>query len=313
MTRPAARFQLDSQEYAEAIQREAAYWEATAGGAIDTSVATWRDSALSAVTTGDLLERAIAVVLARGTRVLELASGGGGISMRLAREGCTCDGVDVAPGLIEGANQTAVERSRDEHWPGSARFIVGDLNRMTFPPDHYDVVLAHAALHHVQELDHLLGEVRKTLKPGGTLVCVDHMEPSRASLLLRYALLLILPTEVPYWRKPRHIVNRVMARVYRRFLPGRRAPAAFTLPPASPFEDVSGAEAISRIRSLFTVERCTTHLLFADVVAGHLRLGSPGRNVAMARRLRRLDDWLGRRFKLRGQTYFLVARKPMTS
>ena len=309
MTRAAARFQLGSQDNAEAIQREAAYWEATAGGAIDTSVATWRDPALSAVTTGVLLERAIAIVRSRGTRVLELASGGGAISMRLARLGCVCDGVDVAPGLIERATQTATERSREEHWPGSARFQVGDLNRMTFPPDLYDVVLAHAALHHVQELDHLLREVRHTLKPGGTLVCVDHMEPSRACLLLRYALLLILPTEVPYRRKPRHVVNRVMARVYRRFLPGRPAPAAFTLPPASPFEDVSGAEAISRIRCLFTVERASTHLLFADVVAGHLRLGSPGRNVAMARRLRRLDDWLTRRFKLRGQTYFLVARK----
>ncbi|MGH2410786.1 MAG: hypothetical protein ACRDGS_10515, partial [Chloroflexota bacterium] len=84
MTRSAARFQLDSPEYVEAIRGEAAYWEATAGGAIDTSVATWRDSALSAATTGDLLEKAIALVVARGTRVLELASGGGGISMRLA-------------------------------------------------------------------------------------------------------------------------------------------------------------------------------------------------------------------------------------
>jgi hypothetical protein len=92
-------------------------------------------------------------------------------------------------------------------------------------------------------------------------------------------------------------------------LPRRTTPSAFTLPPHSPFEDVTGSEAIQRIRDLFRIETCKTYLAFADVVAGHIRLGSRERELALARRLRRLDEWVIRHVRVRGQTYFLVARK----
>jgi ubiquinone/menaquinone biosynthesis C-methylase UbiE len=307
MAERAPKYELGSLQYFEAVQQEAAYWEGTASGEVDTSLAAWRDPALAEATTGDLL--ALDTVVARGRRVLEPACGGGSISMRLARRGCVCDGVDIAPGLVELARRVANELAVEEHWPGSARFFEGDLNIMTFTPQSYDVVLANAALHHVQELDHLLDALYAALRPGGTLICLDHIEPSRIGLLLRYVLLLLLPTEVSYLKKPRHIYNRAMARVYRRFRPGRPAPAAFALPASSPFEDVTGSEVVRKIRKRFVVERYDTHLLFADIVAGHLRLRTPARNIAMARRLRRLDDWLVRRLKLRGQTYYLVAHK----
>ena len=309
MAEATVRFEIGSPAYRQALLQEAAFWEGAASGSIDSSVATWRDPALSAATGGDLLARVERLALARGRRILELACGGGGLSMRLARQGCVCDGVDIAPGLVELGTRVAAGLREQEHWPGSVALHVGDLNRMTFAPESYDVVLACAALHHIQDLEHLLDAVHAALRPGGTLICLDHMEPSRAGLLLRYALLLLLPTEVPYRRKPAHLYNRAMARLYGRFRPGTPAPAAFTLPPAAPFEDVSGSEVLPLIRRRFVVERYRTYLLFAYIVAGHLRLGTPARNVAMARQLRRLDDWLLRRLRLRGQTYFLVARK----
>ncbi|MGH2386591.1 MAG: class I SAM-dependent methyltransferase [Chloroflexota bacterium] len=303
--------EIGSPAYLAAVRREAAFWEDVASGVVDLSVAAWRDSALSDATTGDLVKRALDLTVRRGPRVLELACGGGGISMLLAGRGCHCDGIDLSPGLIERGRRTAEERAAQEQWPGSVRLMTGDLNRIELEPEHYDVVLANAALHHVLDLDHLLNEVHAALKPGGTLICLDHMEPSRPGLLLRYALLLILPTEIPYHRKPLHVFNRLMARVYRRFLPKRPAPAAFTLPDHSPFEDVSGSEAGTVIRRLFTVETYRTYLAFADIVSGHLRLGSRRREAAMARRLRAIDDALIRGLGLRGQTYYLVARKPM--
>lgn len=302
--------EIGSPAYLAAVRQEAAFWEDVASGAVDVSVAAWRDSALAGATTGDLVDRALDLTVKRGPRVLELACGSGGISMLLAGRGCHCTGIDLSPGLIERGRHTAAKRAAQEHWPGSVQLATGDLNRIELEAEHYDVVLANAALHHVLDLQHLLREVYRTLKPGGTLICLDHMEPSRPGLLLRYMLLLILPTEIPYHRKPLHVFNRVMARVYRRFLPQHPAPAAFTLPAHSPFEDVSGSEAISVIRGLYKVESYRTYLAFADIVSGHLRLGSRRREAALARRLRAADDLLIRRLGLRGQTYYLVARKP---
>lgn len=300
---------VGSPRYLEALEQEAAYWEGVAAGAVDIGAAAWRDAALNDAVHGTDLARALDLVVARGRRVLELGCGGGGISMQLARRGCVADGVDIAAGLIALGERQIEERCREERWPGSARLFVGDMNRLTLEPDSYDVVLAHAALHHVVDLPHLLDEVHRALRPGGSLICMDHMEPSRAGLLLRYALLTLLPTAVPYRRKPVHIFNRAMARMYRRWLPRRPAPAAFTLPPHSPFEDVTGADAIEQIRVRFRIEDYRTRLAFADVVAGQVRLRSRRRELALARSLRRLDDWLIQHRMVRGQTYFLVARK----
>lgn len=304
-----AREEIGSPAYEEALRQEAVFWERVAEGQVDLSLAAWSDPELNAVTGGDLLDRACALAVARGPRVLELACGAGGISMRLAQAGCTAEGIDIAAGLIALGEQQIEARQRQENWPGSARLWTGDLNQVELRPESFDVVLAYAALHHVLDLDHLLTQVHRALTPGGTLICVDHMQPSLPGLLLRYALLLALPTEVPYRRKPLHAFRRLGARFYLRYHPHQAAPAAFTLPEHSPFEDITGAEAINLIRERFHIERYRTYLAFADVVAGHLRPRSQAVKVRMARRLRRWDDWLIQRTGLRGQTYFLVARK----
>ena len=137
-----------------------------------------------------------------------------------------------------------VEQRPAEHWSGDARLFVSDLNRLALARDTYDVVLAASVLHHILDLEYLIGAVYRALKPGGTLICLDHMEPSGLGRLIRYGLLTILPTEVPYWQKPVHAFKRLMARVFKYSLPQVTAPAAFTLPERSPFEDISGHQAV---------------------------------------------------------------------
>jgi 2-polyprenyl-3-methyl-5-hydroxy-6-metoxy-1,4-benzoquinol methylase len=46
-------------------------------------------------------------------------------------------------------------------------YEVADLNTTKFPPETYDTVYAHAALHHVFQFEHLLDQIKQTLKPGG--------------------------------------------------------------------------------------------------------------------------------------------------
>ncbi len=302
---------IGSPEYYDLLRAEADFWGRVSTGSVDSSVAVWRNADLAQVISGDLHARALDLVAARGKRVLDLGCSSGTLALPLAQRGCVVDGVDISFVRVQGgAQQVAAMRAADEHGSGDVRFFVSDLNRLGLAPETYDVVLAAAVLHHVLDLDDLIAVIYRALKPGGTLICLDHMESSRAGLFLRYLLLFLLPTEVRYWRKPLHLFNRVMARVYRRWRSARPAPAAFTLPERSPFEDISGSQAIALIRDHFIVETYQTHLAFADIVAGHLRLGSEAREVRMARWLRRCDDWLIRRRWLRGNMYYLVAHKP---
>ncbi len=299
--------------YYEMLRQEADFWERRARGEVDMSLAATRDPELAAVVAGDLLAHTLDLAVARGKHILELACASGDLAIQLARRGCRVDGVDISWGLVrEGMRQIAT-RHQAEHWPGAVNLFVGDLNRLGLAANTYDVVLAIAAFHHVLDLPSLMAQIEKSLKPGGALICLDHMEPSLAGRLLRYFFLFILPTEVPYWRKPLHIFNRLMARVYKYLLPNRQAPAAFVLPPRSPFEDITGSEAIDLIRQHFVVESYQTPQAFANVVAGHLRLGSREREIKLARRLRKLDDWLVQHIGVRGETYVLSAHKAQPS
>jgi ubiquinone/menaquinone biosynthesis C-methylase UbiE len=109
-------------------------------------------------------------------KALSLGCGFGVIERVLRR----CDycqlvhGVDVAEGAIEGARKTA--EAEGLH---GLTYEVADLNTATFPKETYDAVYAHAALHHVFQLEHLLDQVKQTLKPGGLFVVYEYIGPSQ--------------------------------------------------------------------------------------------------------------------------------------
>jgi 2-polyprenyl-3-methyl-5-hydroxy-6-metoxy-1,4-benzoquinol methylase len=109
-------------------------------------------------------------------KALSLGCGFGVIERVLRR----CDycqlihGLDVAEGAIEGARKTAEAEGLD-----GLTYEVADLNRATFPTGTYDVVYAHAALHHVFQLEHLLDQVKQTLKPGGLFIVYEYIGPSQ--------------------------------------------------------------------------------------------------------------------------------------
>src|SRR5215472_13026413 len=102
---------------------------------------------------------------------------GFGIIERVLRRRDFCQlihGVDVADGAIEGARKTAEVEGLQ-----GLTYEVADLNTATFPKDTYDAVYVHAALHHVFQLEHLLDQVRQTLKPGGLFVVYEYIGPSQ--------------------------------------------------------------------------------------------------------------------------------------
>lgn len=102
---------------------------------------------------------------------------GFGIIERVLRRHDFCQlihGVDVAENAIESARKTAEAEGLD-----GLTYEVADLNTVQFPAETYDIVYAHAALHHVFQLEHILDQIKHTLKPGGLLVAYEYIGPSQ--------------------------------------------------------------------------------------------------------------------------------------
>jgi SAM-dependent methyltransferase len=113
---------------------------------------------------------------AKPIKALSLGCGFGVIERVLRR----CDycqlihGVDVAAGAIEGARKAAQDEGLD-----GLTYEVADLNTAKLPKETYDAVYIHAALHHVFQLEHLLDQIKQTLKPGGLFVVYEYIGPSQ--------------------------------------------------------------------------------------------------------------------------------------
>jgi ubiquinone/menaquinone biosynthesis C-methylase UbiE len=104
---------------------------------------------------------------------LEIGAGTGYFSLNLLQEGivgaATC--TDVSPGMI------ATLRGNAERLGLEVETAVCDAAALPFGDATFDLVLGHAVLHHLPELDRAFAELRRVLRPGGVLMFAG--EPSR--------------------------------------------------------------------------------------------------------------------------------------
>ncbi|MFH1236144.1 MAG: class I SAM-dependent methyltransferase [Parcubacteria group bacterium] len=103
-----------------------------------------------------------------GTKVIDFACGNGENGIYAAACGADVIGIDISPEGVANANINAVEAEVAT----SCRFEVMDGEKMTFPDNSFDFGVEYGALHHV-ELDTALSELRRVIKPGGKMVCVE--------------------------------------------------------------------------------------------------------------------------------------------
>ena len=104
--------------------------------------------------------------------VLEVGCGTGAFAARLAAE---------LPGIALLAVDTSyrmVELTRERGVPAQ----VQDVQHLLAPDAAYDVVLAFSMLYHVPDLDRGLADVRRVLRPGGSLVAVTVSDEHTADL-----------------------------------------------------------------------------------------------------------------------------------
>jgi SAM-dependent methyltransferase len=87
----------------------------------------------------------------------------------------TFDAVDISEDALEAAAGAAEQAGIGEQ----IDYRQADLNTVQLAPAAYDVVFAIQVLHHVDALEHLLDEVKSSLRPGGLLVVNEYIGPAR--------------------------------------------------------------------------------------------------------------------------------------
>ncbi|MCW2952594.1 MAG: Methyltransferase type 11 [Conexibacter sp.] len=120
------------------------------------------------------LRKVLGPALARGYgRSLEIGSGTGYFSLNLLQAGvvahATC--TDISPGML------ATLRGNAQRLGLEVETVATDAEDLPFEDASFDLVLGHAVLHHLPDLERAFGEFQRVLKPGGTLVFAG--EPSR--------------------------------------------------------------------------------------------------------------------------------------
>jgi SAM-dependent methyltransferase len=128
-------------------------------------------------------------------RALEIGAGTGYFTLNLMQEGVISSGVctDVSPGML------AALRANAERLGLEVETVATDAAALPFDDASFDLVLGHAVLHHLPELERSFAEFARVLRPGGVLLFAG--EPSRygdriAALPKRAGL-----AAAPLWRR----------------------------------------------------------------------------------------------------------------
>lgn len=104
---------------------------------------------------------------------LELGAGTGFFSLNLKQAGVLADVhvTDLSPGMVEAAQANA-------HLLGfQVEGRVADAERIPYDDNTFDVVVGHAVIHHIPDVEAAFREMLRVLKPGGRFVIAG--EPTR--------------------------------------------------------------------------------------------------------------------------------------
>lgn len=107
-----------------------------------------------------------------GTQWLDAGCGTGTLTRFLAEKGCSINGFDAAPQMIEQARERAKSHLQREQmcFEVSRWDTAGTMERFPYEAGSLDGVLCSSVLEYVPDADRLLGEFARVLKPGGILL-----------------------------------------------------------------------------------------------------------------------------------------------
>lgn len=298
--------------YDQKIAGEASFWDKKVEGQLAIGmipdirravkrkkvVAFYDDPEIERIMRGDVRAFIIQKACEIKGRALDLGCGVGWLSLELARNRMNVEGIDISEKRIQVAKDY-LEIAPEKESFGSVNYIVADLNKITLEERAYQTVVVWDALHHIPEIERLVKEVRKALKPGGNFLVLDSLEPSKLGSLLSKALYLLLPTEISYLEKIRLVPKHLKTKTLRQ---------QTNIEESSPFEHVTGIEMVEIIKKHFAIKAMKTLLAFSMPLAAPLKVREPLKYKLISL-IKLLDDFLIRMRILRGEQVFIWAKK----
>jgi demethylmenaquinone methyltransferase/2-methoxy-6-polyprenyl-1,4-benzoquinol methylase len=106
-------------------------------------------------------------VVRPGDRVLDACCGTGDLALAAERAGGRVTGVDFSQGMLERARRKSA----------AIAWVHADVLAMPFPASSFDVVTIGFGVRNVESLENALRELRRVLRPGGSLGCLEITRP----------------------------------------------------------------------------------------------------------------------------------------
>jgi SAM-dependent methyltransferase len=131
----------------------------------------------------------------RYARALEVGAGTGYFSLNLLRAGVIdrATATDISGGMLGRLDATANRLGLE------VNTVRADAEQLPFADGEFDLVLGHAVLHHLPQVERAFAEFQRVLAPGGTLAFMG--EPSRMGNRLAAAPKRLGLLAAPAWRR----------------------------------------------------------------------------------------------------------------
>ncbi|MDX6483126.1 MAG: hypothetical protein QOH02_115 [Gaiellaceae bacterium] len=128
--------------------------------------AIWGEAPLDRIAVGAAASHEALVTeltLARGTRLLDVATGTGAVALRAAKRGAVVTAVDIAPQLLERARIAALEADL------AIDFLVADAEHLPFATGSFDAVASAQGAVFAPDREAVARELARVCRPGGSL------------------------------------------------------------------------------------------------------------------------------------------------
>jgi len=118
-----------------------------------------------------------------GSRALDIGCGICANSLRLARRGYIVSAADYSEPILVQARKNVAQQGLSD------RIIIGreDILNLSFPNDHFDLVLCWGVLMHIPEAQRAINELVRVAKPDGFIVLEEINQNAPEALLMRLA------------------------------------------------------------------------------------------------------------------------------